>query len=359
MQFIRRYFRPEQIREFSLVVIILITFLIFSSQIENYFSFRTFNRISGSVMIITVAAVGQTLVVLTRNLDLSIGSIIGFTAYVAGDTISKHNNLDPYILVLMVMALGAGMGAINGLLVAYGNIPAIIVTLGTLAIYRGLLVEISGAQSILVSNLPDWLSDLPRANLFTIGGFELRVLVGLAIFAVVLFQFILVFLPYGRRLYAIGSNPDAAHIAGLPARRIVFLAYVLCGALSGLAGFMFLARFGTITVSAAVGTELQVIAAVVVGGVNIFGGSGTMIGAMLGAVLIGTLEQSLIRVNINEFWKDALLGLFILVAVASDALIINRLRDLWARGEIAQSGRGGVGMSESFSDKDDDYVAKP
>jgi rhamnose transport system permease protein len=159
-------------------------------------------------------------------------------------------------------------------------------------------------------------------------------MVALALVVVVLFQLIITFLPYGRRLYAIGSNPEAARIAGLPAPRIVTTAYVLCGALSGLAGFMFLVRFGDITVVAAQGMELQAVAAVVVGGVNIFGGSGSMIGAMLGAVIIGTLEQSLIRLNISEFSKDALLGLFILLAVASDAVILNRLRNLWARGEL-------------------------
>lgn len=138
-------------------------------------------------------------------------------------------------------------------------------------------------------------------------------------------------MPFGRRLYAIGSNPDAAQMAGLPTRRIVLLAFVLCGALSGLGGFMYLSRIGTISSTAAQGLHMQVIAAVVVGGVNIFGGSGTMIGMMLGAILMGILEQSLIRMQINEFWKDAIFGLFILLAVATDALLMNRVRDLWAR----------------------------
>lgn len=332
MNFIKNHLRPEQIRELSLVAIIFIAIVIFGTQIENYFNFRTFNRISSSVMIIGVVAVGQTLVVLTRNLDLSVGSIVGFTAYVAGAIVSQNNELDPLVVVLVTMAIGAGLGMVNGLLVAYAQIPAVIVTLGTLAIYRGILVEISGSASIVVSNLPDWLGDLPRLNLFTIGEFELRTLVSITLVAVIVFQLVISYLPFGRRLYAIGSNPEAAHVAGLPVQQTIFIAYILCGALAGLGGFMFLARFGTITVGAAIGTELQVVAAVVVGGVNIFGGSGTMIGAFLGSILIGTLEQSLIRMNVNEFWKDALLGLFILLAVASDTVILNRLREWWVRG---------------------------
>ena len=337
MNTLQQYLRPERIRELSLLLIIVIAVLIFGTQIENFYTFRTFNRISFSVMIILVVAVGQTLVVLTRNIDLSVGSIVGFTAYAAGNIISQNNDLSPLTILLIAMAIGAIFGVVNGLLIAYGNIPAIIVTLGTLAIYRGFLVEISGAQSILVSNLPDWLVDLPRATIFSFGEIEIRVLLVLAIIVVVIFQIVLTYLPFGRRLYAIGSNPEAAQVAGLPSKRIVFVAYLLCGALAGLGGFMFLARFGTITVGAAVGLELQVVAAVVVGGVNIFGGSGTLMGVLFGSMLIGTLEQSLIRMNVNEFWKDALLGLFILLAIASDALINNRMRNLWSRTRLEQS----------------------
>lgn len=331
MTSIRRILRPEQIRELSLLLIIVGVVLFFGSQIDNYYTPRTFQRISSSVMIIMVVAVGETLVVLTRNIDLSVSSIVGLTAYVAGQQISQDNDMSPATLIALALGLGAALGLINGLLVAYGNIPAIVVTLGTLAIYRGVLVQYGGSKNILVRDLPDWLVDLPRVNLFTIGEFEIRLLFAVALAIVIVFQLVLVYLAYGRRLYAIGSNPDAAQMAGLPTRRTVLLAFVLCGALSGLGGFMYLARIGTISSNAAQGLHMQVIAAVVVGGVNIFGGSGTMIGMMLGAVLMGILEQSLIRMQINEFWKDAFFGLFILLAVATDALLMNRVRDLWAR----------------------------
>jgi rhamnose transport system permease protein len=231
----------------------------------------------------------------------------------------------------MCIGLGAVMGAFNGLLVSYGRVPAIIVTLGTLALYRTILVEYSDAQTVLTANLPAWLLDLPRANIFSLNGLDLRVLVGGMLLVVLIFHLILRYLPFGRRIYAIGSNPEAARVAGFPSQRIVFLAFVLCGALAGLAGFMFLARFGNITVVAGLGLELASVAAVVVGGVNIFGGSGTVIGALLGAILINLLENSLIRwLAISEFWRDALLGLLILLAVAVDSVIMSRLRDLWA-----------------------------
>lgn len=335
MDWLRRRLRPEQIREWSLVLLIVLAVLFFSTQIENYLTPRTFNRISTSVAILAVVAVGQTLVVLTRNIDLSVGSIVGFTAYFVGTQLAANNEMPWITAVLMAVAVGAVMGGINGVLVAYGRVPAIITTLGTLAIYRSILVEYSDAQTVITASLPEWLVNLPQRNLFSIGDLDIRLVVGIALAVVIVFQLLLHYLPFGRRLYAIGSNPDGAVFAGLPVQRTVLLAFVLCGALCGLAGFMFLSRFGTITVVAGQGMELQAVAAVVVGGVNIFGGSGTMFGALLGTVLIATLEQSLLRwAQISEFWRDALLGLLILMAVASDAVIIERLRTLWARRRV-------------------------
>ncbi|MBX3084274.1 MAG: ABC transporter permease [Anaerolineae bacterium] len=332
MNAVRQFFRPERIRETSLLVLIIAIVLIFNTQIPNYLEARTFNRISSSVMIIMVMAVGEVLVILTRNIDLSIGSIVGFTAFFVGRQIAGNNDLPPLVLILMAMSVGAIMGMINGLLTAYGKVPAIVVTLGTLAIYRAFLVEYGGGQTVTTSSLPQWLNDLARVDLFTVGKLQIRLLFSIAVVAVIVFQIALAYLPFGRRLYAIGSNPDAARIAGMPIRRITLLAYILCGAMSGLAGFMYLAQYGNITVVAAQGLELQVVAAAVVGGISINGGTGTMIGAALGAILIGTIEQSLIRMaNISEFWKDALLGLFILVAVVSDALILNRIKSIWSR----------------------------
>ena len=335
MNTIRRRFQPDQIREWVTVLLIILVLFFFASQIENYFSARFFNRISTSVSIIAVVAVGQTLVFLTRNFDLSVGSIVGFTAYFVGQQLSGNNDISPAVAVLMAVGIGAGMGAINGVLVAYGRVPSVIVTLGTLAIYRTILVEYSDAQTVLTANLPEWILDLPRANIFEAGDLDLRLMVGVMIGVVLLFQLILKYLPYGRRLYAFGSNPAAAEIAGFPSQRIVFFAFILCGALAGLGGFMFLARFGNITVVAGLGLELSSIAAVVVGGVSNAGGIGTAVGALLGAILIDLIDNSLIRwLEISEFWRDALLGLLILLAVAVDAVIMNRLRNLWARGEL-------------------------
>ncbi|MEZ4769393.1 MAG: ABC transporter permease [Caldilineales bacterium] len=340
MSFLMRRFRPEQLRVLVLVGVLVAILIFFQTQIEGFVSPRTVNRLQTSIAIITVVAVAETLVILTRNIDLSVGSIVGFAAYFVGTQLSRNNDVSPLLIVLMAVSVGGVLGAINGVLVSYGRVPSIIVTLGTLAIYRTVLVQFSNAQTVLTSRLPEWLQTLPSINLTSVGSFDVRLIFAMALAVVLVFQLALTFLPYGRRLYAVGSNPDAARIAGFPSQRIVFFAFVLCGALSGLAGFMFLGQYGNVTVVAGQGMELQAIAAAVVGGVSILGGTGSAFGALLGAALIGLLEQGLRRMpQIDEFWRYALLGFLILIAVAVDTVVMNRLRAIWARNELQMAAR--------------------
>ena len=327
--------RPGQLREIVLLLLIALMMLFFSTQIDRYFNARFFNRVSTSVALVAVIAVGQTLVILTRNIDLSVGSIVGFTAYFVGQQLVQHNGMSPWTAVLLAVTVGALMGSLNGVLVSYGGVPSIIVTLGTLAIFRTFLVEFSNAETVLSNKMPEWVAILPRQNVVSMGDLDLRVMAALAIAVVIIFQLLLRYTSYGRRLYAIGSNPEAADVAGIASKRIVFTAFVLSGALAGLAGFMFMARFGNITVVAGLGLELESVAAAVVGGVNTAGGTGTVFGAFLGAILINILEQSLIRwLSISEFWRDFLLGFLILMAVASDTIIMGRLRKFWSQNTL-------------------------
>lgn len=334
MEQLKRYFRPEQLRELSLVFLIVLIFLFFGTQIEGYFSPRIFNRVTSDVAIMAVVAIGETLCLLTRNYDLSVGSVVGLTAFFTGKLLSFYPDTTlPIVAILFAIGLGAALGLLNGVLVAYGRVPSLIVTLGTMAIYRSIIVAFpAGTKNVVTHELPEWILDLGRTNLFSIGEFNIRPLVAVGLVMVVVFQLVISYLRFGRRLYAVGSNPEAARISGLPSQRIVLLAFIMSGAIAGLGGFMFLTRYGDLTPAAAQGMELMVIAAAVVGGVSANGGSGTMIGALLGAMMINLLQQSLLRwLVISNFWVSALLGLLILVSVTIDAVIINRMRDIWAR----------------------------
>ena len=325
---LRSFIKIQQLREIVLFLILCGLIYYFNSEIENYFTERTFDRIATGVAIIAVLAVGQTLVVITRNVDLSVGSIAGLTAYYVGTQLMEDNTIDVYTAVFIAVAIGAGLGLVNGLITAYGRVPSIVVTLGTLAIYRAILVDYANSESVVFRRLPDWAKFLRQKVMAEGLGVELTYLPTLAIGVMLFFQLVLIYTNFGRRLYAIGSSPEAAEVAGIPSRRIVTTAFVINGALAGLAGFMQLIARRTLNADVARGFELDVIAAVVVGGVNIFGGSGTVIGAIIGAVMIGTIEHGLRGMRVNQFWKDAMLGVFIMIAVIIDTFVMGWLRFL-------------------------------
>lgn len=318
---------PDRLKELTLFAVIVTNLAVFNLLVDNYLSGRFFNRVTLGVAITAVVAAGQAVVILTRNVDLSVGSVVGVSAYLTGELLGNSPGIPAVVAVLIAMSIGAGLGLLNGLLVAIGRIPAIIVTLGTLAIYRTWLISYADAQTITADTLPQWLVDLPRSTVVSVGDFDLRTMFLVAVVVVGSLQLVLGQLRVGRMFYALGSNPEAAEQAGLPARRIVILAFTVSGALAGLGGFLFLARFGTITVTAGQGLELQAVAAAVVGGVSILGGAGTLLGSLFGALLIELLNQSLVRVpEVSEFWREAVLGLLILLAVVFDGLLSRRFK---------------------------------
>jgi rhamnose transport system permease protein len=330
--------RPDRAKELTLVGIIVLTVVSFSFLVDGYLSGRFFNRVATSVVILAILAAAQSLVIISRNIDLSVGSIVGVSAYLTGDFLVANSWANPVVAIVVAMAVGAALGSFNGLLVAYGKVPAIIVTLGTLALFRTLVSLYSGGANILVGSLPTWVLDFNNVTLAAVGGLQVRLVFVIAVAVVLILQWALRHMRAGRRLYAIGSNPDAAVMAGLTVPQHVFFSFVGSGALAGLAGFMFMTRAGTISATAGGGLELESVAAAVVGGVSIFGGSGTMVGAFLGAVLLDTLELSLVRVPaVSEFWRDAALGLLLLGAVVLDSTLQRRFtRRLTAEAQVNQ-----------------------
>lgn len=320
-----RRLSPDRIKELILLGIIALSVVVFGLLIDGYLSGRFFNRVTTSVVIVGILAAAQALVIFSRNIDLSVGSTVGVAAYLTADFLAANGSTNPVVAMVLAMAVGAVLGAFNGVIVAYGKVPAIIVTLGTLALFRTLISLYSGGANVTAASLPDWVLGFNNITVFSVAGFDLRLVFLVLVGVVVLLQWSLRRLRVGRRLYAIGSNPDAAQQAGLAAPRLIWMSFIGAGSLAGLAGFMFMIRAGTISATAGSGLELESVAAAVVGGVSIFGGSGTMYGAFLGAILIDTLELSLVRMPaISEFWRDAALGVLILLAVVLDATLQKR-----------------------------------
>jgi rhamnose transport system permease protein len=187
---LKRHFRPEQLRELSLVLLIVLIFLFFSTQIEGYFSPRIFNRVTSDVAILAVVAIGETLCLLTKNYDLSVGSVVGMTAFFTGKLLSFYPETTlPIFALVFAVGLGAACGLINGTLVAYGRVPSLIVTFGTMAIYRSILVGFpAGTKNVVTHELPEWILNLGRTNLLSIGEFEIKPLVAGGLVLIVYFN---------------------------------------------------------------------------------------------------------------------------------------------------------------------------
>jgi rhamnose transport system permease protein len=315
--------RVAQAREVGLLVVLAAIIAFVAVQQPRFLQLNNLEHILQSVAIIAIVAVGETLVILTRNVDLSVGSIVGFSAFTSATLLKDHHDLSLIVVFLFGCGLGAALGALNGVLVAYAGIPAIVVTLGTLYIYRGLDFTVAGGNEVSAYQVPSGFLDIAGAYVL---GIPLLVIIAAVIAFVA--GYLLRFSRQGRQLYAIGSNPDAAQIIGIHRSRLVFGAFLLTGILSGFAGVLWASYFATVDSGAASGMELLVIAAVVVGGVNIFGGSGTMLGAMLGAVVLGTIQNALGILRVDQFWLQAIYGAAILIAVTLDALVTRQVQRL-------------------------------
>lgn len=266
--------------------------------------------------ILILLAVGQAVVIITRNVDLSVGSTLALTAYLTGRLFVDHPGIPLLAVVFIGAAAGAALGLINGLLVAFGKVPALVITLGTLYIYRGVVLTWAGSNRINASDMPDSFLSLGTKQFLTL---PILFIVAAVVLAAV--GYYLHTARGGRELYAIGSDPVAAELYGLRVRWRVIGAFVLCGALAGLAGVVYAARYGTISSGAGIGIELQAVGAAVIGGVAIFGGSGTVWGAAIGAMLLVTINRALPILNIPDFWQQAVVGILIIGAIVLDRVL--------------------------------------
>ena len=320
-----------RLREIGLLVALAVAVLFFTVRATNFLSADNWQDIAKDVAIVVVVGIGETMVILTRNIDLSVASIVGLTAFVTADTLAAHNDAPLVLVAVLAMGVGTLLGLVNGLLVTVGRVPAIIATLATLAIYRGLAFQVTNGEAISAFRLPDNFLNIAAskpAGVPTLAWIAVGVaLVGAAI---------LRWAPWARDFYAIGSNPDAARVAGIHTGRRVVMAFVMCGALSGLGGFMWASRYPTVDAVSATDFELDVITAVVIGGVNVFGGSGSVLGVVLGAVLVATIQNGFTLLHLSEFWKLFFNGAAIVVAVAINALVTHRLQEALRRRRRAQ-----------------------
>jgi rhamnose transport system ATP-binding protein len=273
--------------------------------------------------LLMIVAAAQMLVVVTRNIDLSVASVIGLAAYGSAHAFQAHPDLNVFIALVLAGGVGLSCGLINGAVVTLGKVPAIVVTLGTMAVFRGIDSLWTGGRQISADQVPQAWLDLTGARFM---GVPCLVLIALGLMLVM--GFVFQFLAIGRELFAIGSNPEGAGRIGIRVRRRVLGAFAAAGTLAGVDGGLWASRYATVDARVATGFELTVIAAVVVGGVAIRGGAGTIFGVALGALTLLVIRNGLILVRIDPLWLQGVYGMVILVAITIDALVARRTRPL-------------------------------
>ncbi len=308
-------------REVGISVFILILVIIVSLRNPAFLSVNNFRDVLLNISILAIVSLAQMIVILTKGIDLSVSSMIGLVAMMVAFVVKQDPGLAVVGVLLLGMALGAVLGMFNSVIITFGNVPPIIATLGTLSVYRGLVFFYSQGSWINSFELPDSFKLISKGTPLGIPN--------LIIFAIVVAVIVYYFLNYtrtGRDIYAVGSNPDAAQFVGIRQQRIIFLVYLLSGIACGLAAVLWASRYESAQTNTALGFELQTVAAAVVGGVSISGGVGTVPGVLLGALLLGLIENSLILINISPFWELAAQGLLILIAVVVDNLILRGMQ---------------------------------
>lgn len=303
-------------REVGLLGFIILLSIVVQLRNPSFLTLENLNDMITNTAILSILAVGMMLVIITRGIDLSIGATLAFSGMISALTVGAVPSLHPIWAILLGALIGIICGGILGLIISKGKVLPIIATLGMMYIFRGLTFMVSGGKWVSAHQMPASFKGIATGAFLGINN-----LILIAVITYLLFFYFINHTRTGRQVYAVGSNPDSAKISGINHDRIVWLVYTLMGGLSGLAGVLWVSKFASAQGDTASGFELTVIAACVLGGVNIAGGSGKISGLILGSVLLGILNNALPLINVSPFWQMGIQGSIILIAVVLNALV--------------------------------------
>jgi rhamnose transport system permease protein len=306
----------ERFRELGLVIFIIVVSIIVQARNKEFLTILNINQLLTNTAILSILAVGMMMVLLTGGIDLSIGATMAFSGMVTALTCFANPSIPVVILVLEGTIIGAGFGLLIGVLIARFSILPIIASLGLMNAIRGLTYVVSKGAWVSAYQMSDAFKGMATGRFLGVNN-----LIIIAVVTYIVFFYFITYTRTGRRIYAVGSNAEAAEIIGLPRRRIVTLVYALMGALSGLAGVLWVAKFASAQGDTASGYEMNVIAACVLGGVSVSGGRGKVSGLILGVILSGMLANALPLINVSPFWQQAIQGIVILTAIITNVLI--------------------------------------
>ncbi|MCL1927605.1 MAG: ABC transporter permease [Treponema sp.] len=306
----------EKFRDLGLVFFIILVSIIIQFRNHEFLTPGNINNILTNTAILSILSVGMMMVLLTGGIDLSVGATIAFSGMVTALTVREKIPLPVPLLIAESIAVGAVLGFIIGTLVARFSILPIIASLGMMNVIRGFTYLVSKGAWVSAYQMSPEFKALGTGKIFGVNN-----LIVFAIVIYIAFYYFINFTRTGRRIYAVGSNPEAAEVIGLPRKQIVTLVYVLMGALSGLAGVLWVSKFASAQGDTAVGYELNVIASCVLGGVSVSGGRGKVSGLILGVILFGILANALPLIRVSPFWQQAIQGFVILAAIITNVMI--------------------------------------
>jgi len=306
-------------REPVLIGLILFFMIVMTIAMPRFIHLSNLANILKDSSILIIVSLGQFLVILTGGIDLSVGSNIAFSGMAASLINQNNPELSPWIILLTGMAIGLGLGMINGSLVAFGKVPAIIATLGTMSVFRGFTFVISKGQWVTAHEMTDPFMNLPHGNILGVPN-----LIWFAIFVTAAFFYFMRYTRSGREIYSIGGNKSAAVLVGVSEKKVQFLIFSISGLVSGLAGVLWAARYAAAVNEMASGFELQTVAACVLGGVSVAGGSGSVAGVLLGALFMGLLNNSMTMIKNMAFFQMLLQGLIVISAMTFNVVMERR-----------------------------------
>lgn len=299
-------------REAGIVIFILVFFLIIGAINPAFIQSSTINRMLLGSLILLFVTVGEMIVILTGGIDISVGGIVGLSAAIGGSLLNKGYSLETAIFASLMVGLFTG--SINGLGIGFGEIPAILMTLGTMGVFRGLMMIYTKGRWI--QTIPRWYQDLENITFI-----HVSIFLWFAIFLVLIIYLFLKKAKTGKYLYAVGDNKEGAILAGIPHKAVIYLAYVISGILSSIAALIFVSQFGSVPNQTGIGLELKAIAAAVLGGVSLSGGVGNVIGAALGAVFLTAIDNSLVFLKVPGYWNNAIAGFILLLILVANSQI--------------------------------------
>ena len=302
----------------SPLFLLFVAFVTFFIATPTFLTANSMGILLQQTAVVATLAVGQTLVILTAGIDLSVGAIMVLTMMVRA-SLARDGGMPGLLALLIGIVLALAAGALNGFLVTRINLPPFIVTLGTLSVYTAIALLYSGGESIQASHLPGLLNVLGEG--FAIGGFRLTwgIVVMVIIYAVV--GYALSQTAWGRYVYAVGDDPESARLSGVPSKRILLAVYTVAGLIYAFAAWELIGRAGAATPNAVPDANLQSITAVVIGGTSLFGGRGVLMGTLIGALIVQTLQFGLSQMGVDQQWRVLATGILIIVAVAADQWI--------------------------------------